>query len=140
MALRAETVEQYGARLGSRSSGLGQAANGVGKILGPRALALLAGGDNVIAPKTCHRVARTTAMRVDLHSAPILAGRLLRFREFPVVEEKLSTTAKRLASQDGYRATTKERTARTKSSSVERCSTSAITSSAQRVVSSMVRS
>jgi MFS transporter, putative metabolite:H+ symporter len=45
------TVEQYGVNLGSRSSGLGQAANGVGKILGPLALALLAGSDNVIAPK-----------------------------------------------------------------------------------------
>jgi MFS transporter, putative metabolite:H+ symporter len=45
------TVEQYGVRLGSRSSGLGQAANGVGKILGPLALALLAGSGNVIAPK-----------------------------------------------------------------------------------------
>jgi putative MFS transporter len=45
------TVEQYGVALGSRSSGLGQAANGVGKIVGPLALALLAGSDNVIAPK-----------------------------------------------------------------------------------------
>jgi MFS transporter, putative metabolite:H+ symporter len=45
------TVEQYGVSLGSRSSGLGQAANGVGKILGPLALALLAGSSNVIAPK-----------------------------------------------------------------------------------------
>jgi MFS transporter, putative metabolite:H+ symporter len=45
------TVEQYGVSLGARSSGLGQAANGVGKILGPLALALLAGSGNVIAPK-----------------------------------------------------------------------------------------
>ncbi|HTV88506.1 MAG TPA: MFS transporter [Stellaceae bacterium] len=45
------TVEQYGVRLGSRSSGLGQAANGVGKILGPLVLALLAGSNNLIAPK-----------------------------------------------------------------------------------------
>jgi putative MFS transporter len=45
------TVEQYGVALGSRSSGLGQAANGVGKIVGPLALALLAGSDNIIAPK-----------------------------------------------------------------------------------------
>ena len=45
------TVEQYGVNLGARSSGLGQAANGVGKILGPLALALLAGSSNVIAPK-----------------------------------------------------------------------------------------
>jgi putative MFS transporter len=45
------TVEQYGVTLGSRSSGLGQAANGVGKIIGPLALALLAGSSNVIAPQ-----------------------------------------------------------------------------------------
>jgi putative MFS transporter len=45
------TVEQYGVRLGARSSGLGQAANGVGKIMGPLALALLAGSGNVIAPQ-----------------------------------------------------------------------------------------
>lgn len=44
------TVEQYGVRLGSRSSGLGQAANGVGKILGPLVLALLAGSSNLIKP------------------------------------------------------------------------------------------
>ena len=45
------TIEQYGVSLGSRASGLGQAANGVGKILGPLALAILAGSDNIIAPK-----------------------------------------------------------------------------------------
>jgi MFS transporter, putative metabolite:H+ symporter len=45
------TVEQYGVRLGARSSGLGQAANGVGKVLGPLALALIAGSDNIVSPK-----------------------------------------------------------------------------------------
>jgi putative MFS transporter len=45
------TVEQYGVSLGARSSGLGQAANGVGKILGPLALAVIAGSDNIIAPQ-----------------------------------------------------------------------------------------
>jgi putative MFS transporter len=44
------TVEQYGVRLGSRSTGLGQASNGVGKILGPLVLALLAGSSNIIRP------------------------------------------------------------------------------------------
>lgn len=44
------TVEQYGVSLGSRSSGLGQAANGIGKILGPLALAVLAGSSNIIKP------------------------------------------------------------------------------------------
>ncbi|HLY45531.1 MAG TPA: MFS transporter [Stellaceae bacterium] len=45
------TVEQYGVRLGARSSGLGQAANGVGKILGPLALALIAGSSNIVSPQ-----------------------------------------------------------------------------------------
>jgi len=45
------TVEQYGVALGSRSSGLGQAANGVGKILGPLALALIAGSSNLVSPQ-----------------------------------------------------------------------------------------
>lgn len=45
------TVEQYGVGLGSRSAGLGQAANGAGKIIGPLALALLAGSSNIIAPQ-----------------------------------------------------------------------------------------
>lgn len=45
------TVELFGVRLGARSSGLGQAANGVGKILGPLSLALIAGTGNFISPK-----------------------------------------------------------------------------------------
>jgi MFS transporter, putative metabolite:H+ symporter len=45
------TVEQYGVRLGARSSGLGQAANGIGKIVGPLALALIAGSSNIVSPK-----------------------------------------------------------------------------------------
>src|SRR5437660_210774 len=45
------TVEQYGVRLGARSAGLGQAANGVGKILGPLALALIAGSSNLVSPQ-----------------------------------------------------------------------------------------
>jgi putative MFS transporter len=44
------TVEVFGVRLGARSSGLGQAANGVGKILGPLSLALIAGTGNVVSP------------------------------------------------------------------------------------------
>ncbi|HXC92036.1 MAG TPA: MFS transporter [Stellaceae bacterium] len=44
------TIEQYGVRLGSRASGLGHAAAGVGKILGPLALALIAGTSNVVSP------------------------------------------------------------------------------------------
>jgi putative MFS transporter len=45
------TVESYGVRLGARSSGLGQTANGVGKILGPLSLALIAGTSNLVSPK-----------------------------------------------------------------------------------------
>src|SRR5215470_5637150 len=45
------TVERYGARLGARASGLGQAANGVGKIVGPLSLALIAGTSNVVSPQ-----------------------------------------------------------------------------------------
>jgi putative MFS transporter len=44
------TVESYGVRLGARSSGLGQTANGVGKILGPLSLALIAGSSNIVSP------------------------------------------------------------------------------------------
>ena len=35
----------------ARASGLGQAANGVGKILGPLSLALIAGSSNVVSPQ-----------------------------------------------------------------------------------------
>jgi MFS transporter, putative metabolite:H+ symporter len=44
------TVEVFGVRLGARSSGLGQAANGVGKILGPLSLAMIAGTGNIVSP------------------------------------------------------------------------------------------
>ena len=37
--------------MGARASGLGQAANGGGKILGPLSLALIAGTGNVVAPQ-----------------------------------------------------------------------------------------
>jgi putative MFS transporter len=45
------TVESYGVRMGARSSGLGQTANGVGKILGPLSIALIAGTSNIISPQ-----------------------------------------------------------------------------------------
>src|ERR1700722_19366964 len=44
------TVEVFGVCLGARSSGLGQAANGVGKIVGPLSLALIAGTGNIVSP------------------------------------------------------------------------------------------
>ena len=45
------TVESYGVNLGARASGLGQAANGIGKILGPLSLALIAGSSNMVSPQ-----------------------------------------------------------------------------------------
>ncbi|HZU90333.1 MAG TPA: MFS transporter, partial [Stellaceae bacterium] len=45
------TIEQYGVRLGARSSGLGHAAAGVGKITGPLVLALIAGTGNLVKPQ-----------------------------------------------------------------------------------------
>jgi putative MFS transporter len=45
------TVEFYGVRFGARASGLGQSANGVGKILGPLCLALIAGTGNFVTPQ-----------------------------------------------------------------------------------------
>jgi MFS transporter, putative metabolite:H+ symporter len=44
------TPESYGVRMGARASGLGQAANGVGKIVGPLSLAVIAGTSNVLKP------------------------------------------------------------------------------------------
>lgn len=45
------TVEIYPTGLAARGYGLGQAANGVGKIAGPLVLAIIAGTDNFVAPK-----------------------------------------------------------------------------------------
>jgi MFS transporter, putative metabolite:H+ symporter len=45
------TVESYGVGLGARSSGLGQTANGFGKIIGPLSLALIAGTSQLVSPQ-----------------------------------------------------------------------------------------
>ncbi len=45
------TVEAYPVRLSARAMGLAQAMNGVGKILGPLALALIAGSSDMVSPK-----------------------------------------------------------------------------------------
>jgi putative MFS transporter len=44
-------VEVFPVSLGGRAFGLAQASNGVGKILGPVCLALLAGSNDVVSPK-----------------------------------------------------------------------------------------
>src|SRR5262249_40228762 len=45
------TIERFGVTLGARASGLGQAANGIGKIVGPLSLALIAGSGNLVTPQ-----------------------------------------------------------------------------------------
>jgi putative MFS transporter len=44
-------VEVFPVSLGGRAVGLAQAANGVGKILGPVCLALIAGSGDMVKPK-----------------------------------------------------------------------------------------
>lgn len=44
------TPEAYGVRMGAQASGLGQGANGAGKIIGPLSLAVIAGTSNVRKP------------------------------------------------------------------------------------------
>jgi putative MFS transporter len=44
-------VEVFPVSLGARAFGLAQAANGVGKILGPLCLALIAGSNDIVSPK-----------------------------------------------------------------------------------------
>jgi putative MFS transporter len=45
------TSEAHPVRLSARALGLGQAANGIGKILGPLVLALIAGSGDIVSPK-----------------------------------------------------------------------------------------
>ncbi len=45
------SIEQYGVSMGARASGLGHAAAGIGKILGPLSLAVIAGSGNFLSPK-----------------------------------------------------------------------------------------
>ena len=45
------SVEIFPTRLAARAIGVGQAANGIGKILGPLCLAVIAGTGNVITPR-----------------------------------------------------------------------------------------
>ncbi|QGN55028.1 MFS transporter [Novosphingobium sp. Gsoil 351] len=45
------SAEVFPAHLAARGSGVGQAANGIGKILGPLVLAFIAGTDNLLTPQ-----------------------------------------------------------------------------------------
>jgi putative MFS transporter len=44
------SIEAYGVKLGSRAAGLGQAANSIGRIVGPLCLAVIAGTGNLLSP------------------------------------------------------------------------------------------
>jgi putative MFS transporter len=68
------TVEQYGVRLGARSSGLGQAANGVGKIAGPLALALIAGSSNLVSPQATEAAVLPAFMFLGLNMLVVALG------------------------------------------------------------------
>lgn len=45
------SAEVFPVRLAARGAGLGQTASGIGKIVGPISLGLIAGADNLVAPK-----------------------------------------------------------------------------------------
>jgi MFS transporter, putative metabolite:H+ symporter len=49
--LAAYTAEIFPVQLAARAVGLGQTANGAGKIADPLSLALIAGTDNLVAPQ-----------------------------------------------------------------------------------------
>jgi putative MFS transporter len=81
------TVEAFPVRLGARAYGLAQACNGLGKVIGPLFLALIAGTSDVISPKAtadavptafiflaaCSAVAgiACTLFRVETHGRPL---------------------------------------------------------------------
>jgi len=44
------SIEVFGVRLGARASGLNQASNGFGKVMGPASLAIIAGTGNILSP------------------------------------------------------------------------------------------
>ncbi len=98
------TLEAYPVRLSARAYGLGQAMNGVGKILGPLVLALIAGTNDVVHPKAtaaavtpafiflaCCTLAvaiASTLFRVETH------GRPLSLRGEPQAEIQKASAAK----------------------------------------------
>jgi putative MFS transporter len=52
------TVEAYPVRLSARALGLGQSMNGIGKVLGPLCLALIAGSSNMVSAKATEAAVR----------------------------------------------------------------------------------
>ena len=54
------SIEAYGVKLGSRAAGLGQAANSVGRIVGPLCLAVIAGTGNLLSPPATEAAVQPT--------------------------------------------------------------------------------
>jgi putative MFS transporter len=98
------TLESHPVRLSARALGLGQSMNGIGKILGPLVLALIAGTNDVVSPKAtaaavtpafiflalCSLVAgiASTLFRVETH------GRPLSLRDQPEAEPQTASVGK----------------------------------------------
>ena len=65
------TIESFGVSLGARASGLGQAANGVGKIIGPLSLAVIAGTSNLVTPQQTALAVFPTFLFLALCMVPV---------------------------------------------------------------------
>jgi putative MFS transporter len=65
------TIERFGVSLGARASGLGQAANGVGKIIGPLSLAVIAGTSNLVTPQQTALAVFPTFLFLALCMVPV---------------------------------------------------------------------
>ena len=75
-------VEVFPVSLGGRAFGLAQASNGIGKILGPVCLALIAGSSDVVSPKaTADAVAPAFLFLAACELAALIA--ILAFRREP---------------------------------------------------------
>jgi putative MFS transporter len=75
-------VEVFPVSLGGRAFGLAQASNGVGKILGPICLALIAGSNDVVSPKaTTDAVAPAFLFLAACELAALIA--IVAFRQEP---------------------------------------------------------
>jgi putative MFS transporter len=66
------TLEAYPVRLSGRALGLGQAMNGIGKILGPLCLALIAGSNDLVSAKATAAAVRPAFLFLALCS--VIAG------------------------------------------------------------------
>jgi len=74
--------EVFPVSLGGRAVGLAQASNGIGKILGPVCLALIAGSSDVVSPKaTADAVAPAFLFLAACELAALIA--ILAFRREP---------------------------------------------------------